>query len=89
MQLKVMALMKLADKLVTVKKIVNNVFIVLILLDIVAAIFIAYFIWRRADDRREIREAMMRENETKKVTGLTEEEAQNAKSAKKKKKKKK
>lgn len=87
-QLKIMALMKIADKLVDVKKTVNNVFIFLIMGDIAAGIFIAYFIWRRADDRRELREAQLREAEKQHVRGLTDEEITEVKKQKKKKKKK-
>ena len=53
-----------------------------------AAIFISYFIWKRADDRRDLRELQLREAEMKRVKGLTDEELK-AKNKKKKKKKKK
>lgn len=85
-QLKIMALMKIGDKLSKVKSTTNNVLIVLILLDIIAAVFITYFIWRRADDRRELRELQMREREIQRVTGLSEEEVKQRKKKKKKKK---
>ncbi|MBQ3903354.1 MAG: hypothetical protein II744_00125 [Eubacterium sp.] len=88
-QLKIMALIKLADKLAKVKEIINNILIALILLDIIAGVFIAYFIWRRADDRRELRELQVREQEIKRVTGISEEEARAPKKYNRKKKKKK
>ena len=87
MQIKIMIVLKFAGFLTKVKNIVNNTLIVLILLDIVGGIFIAYFIWRRADDRRELRELALREQEIKRVTGISEEEARAPKKAKKKKKK--
>ena len=87
-QLKVMALMKVADKLSKVKEAVNNILVVLVILDVIAAIFISYFIWKRADDRRDLRELQLREAEMKRVKGLTDEELK-AKNKKKKKKKKK
>lgn len=87
-QLKIMALMKIADKLSKIKTVVNNVLIALIMLDVIAAIFITYFIWRRADDRRELRENAQREREIQKVIGVFEDEAKATKKSKKKKKKK-
>nr|MCR5208496.1 hypothetical protein [Eubacterium sp.] len=85
-QLKVMSVMKILDKLSKIKTVVNNVLVVLVLLDIVAAVLIIYFIWRRADDRRELRENALREAEIHRVTGKTEEEVKASKKKKKKKK---